>query len=109
MLSPERQALLGLLRRRSRLQRVQGLPRTFTKAEIIRKSAKVALEDFQSLPEFQVLGENSKELVRRLFLRTIVLLNVAADFDPEEALRLNDETNEVLAPLLKQKPKLRIV
>lgn len=102
-----RHCLLGLLRRRVRTQVVQGDPSL--RVEAMREIAKIALDDFMTLPEVQILEEASKEIIRRLFLRSIVLLQVAADCNAEKAVQLNDEAGEVLAPLLRRKPQLRIV
>lgn len=108
-LPPARQQFLGLLKRRSGLRRVQEGPFPQTKADLIREAAKGALVEFQSMSEIAALDEVSRELLSRLFLRNFVLLHVASNLDPKKAVELNGVTNKVMAPLLRGKPKLRIV
>lgn len=103
-----RKHLLKLLRLRAAPVLIDGGRPKLSSADIIEREARIALEEFELLPQFQELS-NGKEIVRRLVLKNIVMLSVASVLDTKRALKINSITKEIVDRILGEGPALKIV
>lgn len=108
-MTPAHGKLLQILRLRSGPQAIYGGRPAFTKAEAIEIQAKEAWEEFAALERIQALDDDAREVVKRLFLQGIVLLNVASGLDSAKAEGINRVSNEIMKRLLAKKPRLALV
>jgi len=119
----QRARLLGALRSRQEASVITGGRGTVPAVEAIEEASREALEAFMAAPQMTIIREWAEELgpdaqayqelvenvIRRLFLRSVVTLNVASKLDVEQAQAINRVVDKILALLFALKPKLRLV
>lgn len=130
-LAVERSRLLGAFRGRVKAQVITGGLPSFSGLEALEAASREAVEDFMGSGTMGILRGWTQEalagkltwedvgayagltehVIRQLFLRSVVTLNVASKLDPEEAEAINTTVDKVMAVLstVKPPPGLKLV